>query len=75
MPKCSIGRKQFLDSARPLKVVINDVPLHAAIKEFKTGSFGWYLNGKMMVDVDGVSVNVQIGLNLTVVGSKDAPKD
>ncbi len=47
----------------------------AEVKEFSTGSLGWYLNGKTMIDVGGKQVSVQIGMNLTIVGSKDLPKD
>ena len=44
------------------------------MKEFSTGSFGWNLNTKVIVDVGGQPVNVQVGMNLTVVGSKDLVK-
>lgn len=47
----------------------------ADVKEFSTGSLGWYLNGKANVKVGEKSVSVQIGLNLTIVGSKELPKD
>jgi hypothetical protein len=46
----------------------------AEVKQFSTGSFGWYMNGKTVVTVDGKPVSVQIGMNLTVVGSKDAER-
>ncbi len=74
MAKCPIGRKEFLKSATPLRVEINGTPFQAELKEFSTGSFGWNVNGKMTVDIGGTPVNVQIGMNLTVVGSKEAPK-
>jgi hypothetical protein len=76
MPKtnCPITRAQF-KQAKPVKVVINDVPHVAGVKEFATGSLGWYLNGKTTVEVDGVPVAVQIGLNLTIVGSKELPAE
>ena len=45
------------------------------VKAFSTGSFGWYLNGKTTVMVDGKAVSVQIGLNLTLVGSKEAARE
>jgi hypothetical protein len=45
------------------------------VKEFSTGSLGWYLNGKTTIEIDGKPVAVQIGLNLTIVGSKELPKD
>jgi hypothetical protein len=72
---CPIGRADFRAKAKPLSVVINDQKLSAPVKEFSTGSFGWYLNGKMTVEIDGVPVAVQIGLNMTVVGSKELPAE
>src|SRR5213595_2462151 len=72
---CPINRAQFRSKARPVTVTINNVPLAAEVKEFSTGSLGWYLNGKTMVDVNGTPVSVQIGLNLTIVGSKELPRD
>ena len=72
---CPITREQFRGDAKPLEVVINGVPLVAEVKEFSTGSLGWYLNGKTSVQVAGKPVSVQIGLNLTIVGSKELPQD
>jgi hypothetical protein len=72
---CPISRSQFQEKAKPVTVTINNVPLQAVVKEFSTGSLGWYLNGKTTIEVDGTPVSVQIGLNLTIVGSKELPKD
>ena len=72
---CPVTRSQFTEKAEPLKVVINGQELLAEVKEFSTGSFGWYLNGKILVPIDGKNVSVQIGMNLTVVGSKELPKE
>ena len=72
---CSLSQTQFLAKAEPLKVSINGQEMLAEVKAFSTGSFGWYLNGKTLVMVDGKPVSVQIGLNLTLVGSKEAPRD
>jgi hypothetical protein len=72
---CPVTRAEFRTGAKPLKVEINGIPMSAEVKEFSTGSFGWYLNGKASVDVGGKPVNVQIGLNMTVVGSKELPKE
>jgi hypothetical protein len=63
-----------LANAKPISVTINNVPLLADVKEFSTGSLGWYLNGKVSIDVGGTPVSVQVGMNLTVVGSKELPK-
>lgn len=72
---CPISRSDFRDSAKPVSVSINGVPLQAEVKEFSTGSLGWYLNGKMTVEVGGTPVSVQIGMNMTIVGSKELPQD
>jgi hypothetical protein len=71
---CPISKTQFLDKAEPVKVTINGQEMTADKREFSTGSFGWYINGKTTVQVDGKPLSVQIGMNLTVVGSKDAER-
>ena len=72
---CPINRSEFRAKAKPVTVTINNVPMQAMVKEFSTGSLGWYLNGKTTIDVGGTPVAVQIGMNLTIVGSKELPKD
>jgi hypothetical protein len=72
---CPITRTQFRDKAKAVTVTIAGASLIAEVKEFSTGSLGWYLNGKTTVEIDGTPVSVQIGLNLTIVGSKDLPLD
>ena len=72
---CPISRAQFRSKAKPIKVVIEGKEQDAEVKEFSTGSLGWYLNSKISLVIDGVSVPVQIGLNLTIVGSKELPDD
>ena len=69
---CPLSLAQFLDKAEPLKISIQGQEMLAEVKSFSTGSFGWYLNGKVVVPIDGKSVSVQVGMNLTVVGSKEA---
>jgi len=71
---CPVSKSQFLDKAEPVKVTINGQDLTAEKREFSTGSFGWYYNGKINVTVDGKALSVQLGLNLTVVGSKEAER-
>lgn len=72
---CSITRAQFLEGAKAVEVVIGGVPLMAEVKEFSTGSLGWYLNGKTTIRINDQPVSVQIGMNLTIVGSKELPKE
>jgi hypothetical protein len=72
---CPISRAQFRQHAKPLIVKIGDKEFKAVVKEFSTGSLGWNVNDKMTVDIGGVDVTVQVGMNLTIVGSKDLPQD
>lgn len=72
--ECPISREEFLSHAKALPITIAGVPHGADVKEFSTGSFGWFLNGKTTVEINGKPVKVQVGLNLTVVGSKDSAK-
>jgi hypothetical protein len=71
---CPVSRTQFLEKAEAIKVVINGQEIIADKREFSTGSFGWYYNGKISVTVDGKPLSIQVGLNLTVVGSKEAER-
>jgi hypothetical protein len=72
---CPITRAQFVENAKPVVIQIGEDKVEAEVKEFSTGSLGWYLNGKTKIEIGGVRVPVQIGLNLTIVGSKELPKD
>jgi hypothetical protein len=72
---CPVSREQFVANAKSVQVTIAGVPMLATVKQFQTGSLGWYLTGKTTVEVDGVAVPVQIGVTLTCIGSKELPKD
>jgi hypothetical protein len=69
---CPISRADFLAKAEPLKIDVGGFPMVAEPREFSTGSFGWYVNGKAQLAVDGKTLSVQVGMNLIVVGSKEA---
>jgi cytochrome c-type biogenesis protein CcmE len=71
---CPVSKTQFLDKAEAVKIVIGNSELVADKREFSTGSFGWYHNGKISITVDGKPLSVQVGINLTVVGSKEAER-
>ncbi len=71
---CPISKTQVLEQAESVKLTIGNAELVADKREFSTGSFGWYYNGKTTVTVDGKPLSVQVGLNLTVVGSKEAER-
>jgi len=73
--ECLLSREEFQSQARGLQVSIDGQTVLVPVKEFSTGSFGWFLGDKLMVKVGDKLVKVQVGLTLTVIGSKDAPRD
>ena len=72
---CPVSRAQFKEKAKAIEVVIDGNKMVGAPREFSTGSLGWNISSKMTMMIDGAAVTVQVGLNLTIVGSKDLPKD
>jgi hypothetical protein len=72
---CPISRAAFLAQAKNVEVLIDGRPSVAQVKEFSTGSFGWHHGDKLTLKVGNELLKVQVGLTLTVIGSKDAPKD
>ena len=71
---CPVSRNEFREKARDLMVNVAGKEFLANVKEFSTGSLGWYLNGKVVVEIDGIPVPVQVGMNLTIAHSKELPK-
>eukprot|EP00434_Breviolum_minutum_P001793 symbB.v1.2.001588.t1/scaffold88.1/size340390/23 len=53
------------------KVQIGDKKVKAVPKQFSTGSVGFMASTKVVVDVGGVPLTLQCGLNLPVIGSKE----
>eukprot|EP00668_Euglena_longa_P045440 GGOE01061101.1.p1 GENE.GGOE01061101.1~~GGOE01061101.1.p1 ORF type:complete len:194 (+),score=78.77 GGOE01061101.1:30-584(+) len=73
---CSIGRDTFLKKAPNLKLTLDlgdagSQELLGKARTFSSGSFGYFVNGKFKVDVAGEEVMLQVGCNVTVVGSKN----
>jgi hypothetical protein len=66
-----MNRESFRNHAAPIPVQINGTNLTALPKEFSTRSLGWNINQKLDLPVNGETVRVQVGLNLTIVGSKE----
>jgi hypothetical protein len=71
---CPVSKAFFFENAKNLIIIVDGQPVTAEVKEFSTGSFGWYLNGKVHLNVGGKKVAVQCGFNMTLVGSKEAPE-
>src|SRR5262245_41669749 len=72
---CTISRKEFEAHAKPIKVVINGEEMESKNRQLSTGSVGWNISSKMRIKVGDKDVTVQVGLNLTIVGSKDLPNE
>jgi hypothetical protein len=72
---CPISRVDFRAKAKPIPVTIGVMSQMAEVKEFSTGSLGWYLNGRTTIEIDGQHVPVLINASLVIVGSKELPAD
>ena len=72
---CPVTRDQFVADAKAVEVTINGQPVVAEVKQFSTGSFGWHFGDKVTIKVGDTLLKVQVGLTLTVIGSKDLPKE
>ena len=65
-------KTDFSNTARPIKVVIEDQTLQAVPMKFSTGSVGFNLNGKVTVQLpSGETVKLQVSGNLVIIGSKE----
>lgn len=69
---CPITADEFLANAGALECNVGGTPLLAGAKLFSTGSFGFYAGQKIGVKIGGKIVMCQVGLNITVIGSKPA---
>jgi hypothetical protein len=72
---CPISRADFRTKAKPITVTISGTSQMAEVKEFSTGSLGWYLNGRTTLEIEGQLVPVLINASLVIVGSKELPAD
>ncbi len=71
---CPVTRQQFKENAKPIEVIIDGQKMIAEAREFSTGSLGWNISKKMTLRVGDTEAMVQVGMNLTIVGSKELPK-
>ncbi len=72
---CPINRADFRAKAKPISVTIGSMSQTADVKEFSTGSLGWYLNGRTTIEIDGQHVPVLINASFVIVGSKELPAE
>ena len=78
---CTVSRTYFNENAKPLIVEIKDHDGNVVFKgymaprQFDTGSMGWNISAKANILVGPIDCpTAQIGMNVTLVGSKDMPK-
>lgn len=70
-----MSKQEFLANAKPIILTVNGIPLTANPKKFSTGSVGYQATGKAPIQLpDGSVAKLQIGSNLTLIGSKDWPE-
>ena len=77
---CTVSRTYFQAEAKALKVTITDhdgkviYTGYAVPKAFSTGSLGFSISDKASIPVGPIDTpKAQIGLNVTLIGSKDLP--
>lgn len=65
-------KSKFTANAKPIMGKIGDTPVMLEPKVFSTGSCGFGFSGKLPVQLpDGTIVQLQVGMNLTAIGSKE----
>lgn len=67
---CPVTKAQFLASAKPLAVNIDGQIKSADVKEFSSGSFGFFLGDKVTLNIGGTPVKCQVTCSIVAVGSK-----
>merc|ERR1711879_290230 len=68
--KDAMSRKDFMKAAKAQTIEIGGKTVKLLPKEYSTGSVGFYSNQKVSISVNGVDLQLQANLSLTVVGSK-----
>ena len=75
LQKRAMTRSQFLNSAPEMNIELWGNKLMGKPRSFTSDNMGWYTGGKVEIDMGGGKVVWgQIGINLTIMGSKDWKK-
>lgn len=72
---CPISRAEFRNEAKALEAMVAGTPMLCDVKEFSTGGLGFYSGQKITLKIGGKHVQCQVGLNVSVIGSKELPVD
>jgi hypothetical protein len=68
-----VSREEFRAKARAIQVKVGEGALVAGVKEFSTGSLGFYASQKVPMMIGDKEVLAQVQVTVTLVGSKDLP--
>jgi hypothetical protein len=71
--ECPISAAQFMEKATDLQIKVGPHTINAKPKQFKPGSFGWHTSDKQKIMVGEHELLCQIGINMSIVNSKNAP--
>lgn len=71
---CAITRAEFNEGAPKGSKIMEKILEEIALgpKHFSSGGFGYYGNGKISVKIGDEVVRLQVGINVSVVNSKNA---
>lgn len=73
--RCAVTRKQWADDApQTIVITVNGTTIAAGKRDFSSGSFGFYVNEKIIIMVGDTPVKFQCNLNMTAVNSGNEPK-
>ena len=67
--------QEFYDGADECVIKLWGNTLTGKARSFSSGNLGWYLGGKIQAPIAGKSVWCQVGINITIPGSKDWDRD
>ena len=67
--KMNMTTSEFLTTANALEIDVDGNLLRGEPRTFSSGACGWYLGGKIEMDVGGQRLWAQIGANVVIPGS------
>lgn len=73
--ECPLSREEFRLAAKGLRCRFGDKEIVVDPKEFGSGSLGWFTNEKFVLEVGGIPAKVQATVSVTLIGSKNLPKE
>ena len=72
--ECPLTKEQFMEAAKPVTLTIEQggskVQMTLGLKEFSSGSYGWFGNDKLTLVVGETACKIQPSISLVLVGSK-----